>query len=78
MKENAASLGKSLIEPKRAAMFEAVVAPSKPEDTRPSVAVACSLAISAETVAAAPCHVPKPSGAKIHAIQVPRSCRIER
>ena len=45
--------------------------------TSPSVAVACSFAISAETDAAAPCHEPNPSGAKNQAIQLPMSCSID-
>ena len=77
MNESAASFGKSLIDPKRFVMCAAVEAPSMFAATSPRVAVACSFAISAETEAAAPCHVPNPSGARIHAIHPPTVARMD-
>ena len=64
MNESAASFGNALTDEKNAWMLAPVVAPPMFAATSPRVAVACSFAISAETDAAAPCHEPKPSGAK--------------
>ena len=77
MNESAASFGKSPRAAKKFWMCAPLETPSIPTVTSFSVAVACSFAISAETDAAAPCHEPKPRGSNIHAIQLPRSCRID-
>ena len=77
MNDIAASFGKSPNEANRLEICAAVDAPSMFAATSPSVAVACSFAISADTAAAAPCQLPKPSGLRRHASQLPMSWRID-